>query len=160
MGSGISTKYQINLKEDNGLNDKQSIDVAEKSDDDRINVYFVKKLNQSPEENASYSQNLMSTSDYYLMDEKGRFGEPGSGHNVRIIECDNVYQTAMDFYDHLTDGCKIHQYRNEMKLYTVIDNYRLNFRPYTSTPGSPAVDIFIESANKLLQKIHFIERKL
>ena len=42
----------------------------------------------------------------------------------------------------------------------IIDNYRLNFRPYTSTLGSPAVDIFIESANKLLQKIHFIERTL
>lgn len=120
----------------------------------------MKKLNQQQEENASFSQNLMSTSDYYAMDEKGRFGESGTGHNVSVIECDNVYQTAMDFYDHLTEGCKIKQYKNEMKLYTIIDNYRLNFRPYTSTLQSPAVDIFIESANKLLQKIHFIQRKL
>jgi len=159
VGSGISTKYQIQSSENTYDKMQGLISLEVKTDSERINRYFERKLNQKPDEEASLSKNLMTTSQYYEMDSNGRFGQSGVGHRVRVIECDDVYNTAMDFYDHITEGCKIKQYKGELKLYTVLDNYRINFRPYTSTKNSPAVDIFIEFPTSLIQKIHFIQRQ-
>jgi len=158
MGSGISTKYQIKTPDNNFEKKQELISSKKVLDNEKINRYIEKKLNQKPEEEANFSKNLMTTSQYYEMDSDGRFGQQGIGHRVRIVECDDVFDTAMDFYDHITEGCTIKQYKGEMKLYTVLDNYRINFRPYTSTQNSPAVDIFIEYPTRLIQKIHFVQR--
>ena len=49
---------------------------------------------------------------------------------------------------------------NDSALYCFLDDgVRINFRPYSSSPGSPAVDIHIYSVDKI-QKIHFVLRTL
>lgn len=106
--------------------------------------------------------------DYNLHD--GLFGERGKGgsRTIRNIASDDPAATAKDFYDKLAHG------GIEKQLFKkdgspngwqtkMADGSIVNWRPKSSSSdGSPAVDIFISTADEggeiKNQKIHFVRR--
>ena len=160
MGSGLCAIYE--LKSSFGVlsvsETKNNYRSAEK--DNRGENYFQRMLSREPEEGATYSRNMVDTALHYEMDEKGLFGKPGSGRNVRVIESDDPMGTAMDFFSKISEGAKTDIMNGGSALFCNLnDGVRINFRPYSSTPGSPAVDIHMEMPDRW-QKIHFIMREL
>lgn len=159
MGSGLCAIYEL----DSTFGELSVSEVRNNygsEEDTRLDDYFQKMLSRKTDEEATYSRNMVDTARHYEMDENGLFGKPGSGKNVRIIESDDPMGTAMDFFSKISEGAKTDTMNGGSALFCNLnDGVRINFRPYSSTPGSPAVDIHIEMLNRL-QKIHFVLREL
>lgn len=82
------------------------------------------------------------------------------GYRVNSFQATQFRKQAMDFFEKISNGAKIGTMNNESALYCHLnDGVRINFRPYSSSPGSPAVDIHIVQVDKI-QKIHFVLREL
>ncbi len=114
------------------------------------------------EEEAVTKKSLATVSDgkNYMTKFYSLFGKRGEGRYVRIIESEDPMGSAMDFFEKISNGAKIGTMNNESALYCHLnDGVRINFRPYSSSPGSPAVDIHIVQMDKI-QKIHFVLREL
>jgi len=159
MGSGLSAIYELKFS-------CGAMVVSEKADnsalkrDGRLDDYFDRMLSRRTDEEATYSRNVVDTALHYEMDDNGLFGKPGKGRDVRVIESYDPMGTAMDFFEKISEGAKIKTMNDDSALYCFLnDGVRINFRPYSSTPGSPAVDINIKLVDKI-QKIHFVLRDL
>ena len=116
--------------------------------------------------NPPLSENLAKTAKKYKMTKGGYFGRKGRGKNVREIVCKNSpYKEAKKFFKRLTQGYVAKpfptKYGNGFKVVTD-DNTVIVFRPVTSSPKSPAVDIKISAtspAGLKKQKIHFVKKE-
>ena len=116
----------------------------------------------------SVSENLGKLQDKYDPDGDGLFGDRGRGGSatIRNIASDDPAQTAKDFYDTLAYGGieKILTYPdgNPKGFQTIMsDGTIINYRPVSSSDGTPAVDIDVqysdEHGNLVTQKIHFVK---
>lgn len=99
---------------------------------------------------------------------EGYFGHKGTGKDIRVIECDNVYDTCKNFYDKIAYGGmenisftrdgKHYMYQAKMR-----DGSIVTYREFTSTEDSPAVSISIKGSTDTggikKQKIHFVKRR-
>ena len=114
------------------------------------------------------SENIASVASEFGL-HNGFFGTRGIGGSasIRNIESDDPEATAKEFYDKLAHG------GIENPLYKkdgspngfqtkMADGSIINWRPSSSSDGSPAVDIFVttidENGSIKTQKIHFIRR--
>lgn len=159
MGSGLSVIYDI--KSSCGeMGVSEMTDEYASNRDSRLKDYFSRMLSRKTDEEATYSRNVVDTAFHYEINDNGLFGKRGEGRYVRIIESEDPMGSAMDFFEKISNGAKIGTMNNESALYCHLnDGVRINFRPYSSSPGSPAVDIHIVQMDKI-QKIHFVLREL
>ncbi len=159
MGSGISAIYTLNSYLGAiAVSEKASNYVSKR--DVRLDDYFDRILSRRTHEEATYSRNMSDMALHHEIDAKGLFGKPGKGKDVRIVESYDPMGTVMDFFEKISDGARVNTMNNDSALYCFLDDgVRINFRPYSSSPESPAVDIHIYSVDKI-QKIHFVLRTL
>lgn len=117
--------------------------------------------------NPSFKTNLAKTSKKYKMTKGGYFGKKSSNakHNsTRTIKCKNSpYAEAKKFFKKLTQGYKAKDLNTKYgkgKIVKFDDGTVVTFRPVTSSPKSPAVDIQITLATSKFQKqkIHFSKK--
>ena len=98
----------------------------------------------------------------------GLFGQLGNSNtsNIRHITSIDPQQTAKDFYDKIALGGKqkgLYYKDGSLKGYQtkMCDGTIINYRLSSSSDGTPAVDIDIQSSNNhgdiKTQKIHFVK---
>ena len=104
----------------------------------------------------------------YPLNERGYFGEkgrskrkPGQKQVVRVIESENQYKTAKDFYSKISKGGKESPLPNSQgKRKDLLDKTTIVYREKTSTPSSPAVSLNTPKNSKVeSQKIHFEKKQ-
>lgn len=105
------------------------------------------------------NDNLPAVEKEYFLSKSGHFGEKGK--NVRVIKSRNPVSTSQDFYSKIGEGGSITALPNgKGTMTTLSDGTRIVHRLITSTKGSPAVEITINSPSKVKnQKIHFIREE-
>ncbi len=106
----------------------------------------------------SISNNAKAMSSKYPID-NGYFGTKGKNH--RVIYSKNQYETASDFYSRISRGGSEKSLpNNKGKINYLEDGTKIVYRPKTSTPDSPAVEITVYYPNSVRgQKIHFLKEK-
>lgn len=123
-----------------------------------IKEYFAQK--------GTVEENAFRMRKKYPLTEKGLFGEKGKGKTQgkgnkkeykRVIQCDNQYKTAKDFYLKIGKGGKEKFLSNgHGKSKVLKDKTIIIYRKKTSTPNSPAVSLNIQKESVIKnQKIHF-----
>lgn len=106
----------------------------------------------------SFSGNLPSLESEFPMTPGGWFGEKSSKKNsdARIIKSQDPLATAEHFFDLASNGGKMHVDTPKIKIVKFYDGSRVGFRPVSTSDGSPAVEIWLESPSRCKdQKIHF-----
>ena len=100
--------------------------------------------------------NAKAMSSIYPM-KNGYFGVKGKNH--RVIYSKDQYRTASDFYLRISHGGSEKSLpNNKGKISYLEDGTKIVYRPKTSTPDSPAVEITIYYPNSVRgQKIHFLK---
>ena len=100
--------------------------------------------------------NAKAISHKYPYTKNGYFGEKGK--NVRIIKAPNADIAAQDFYKGISKGGKEEPLANGKGVRNILDDgTMIVYRPVTSTPNSPAVEIRKSSTLEIRnQKIHFL----
>ena len=97
----------------------------------------------------------------YPLSREGFFGSKGSG-KARVITSSNAVKTAKDFWSKLSDGGKKFSAGPGVKGVKFSDGSQAYLRIKTSSIGSPAIHISIQSSHtgiKNNQKIHFETNK-
>jgi len=116
---------------------------------EKVIKFCEEMVHRKPYEESSYSQNLANTAQHFEMNEQGLFGKPGEGKNVRLIESDNPMQSAMSFYSELSEGGLCSYTPNHHGVISILDDGKsVLFRPYSTTEGSPAVEIRIQTGKR------------
>lgn len=127
-------------------------------------------LFKSKKKQTTIEENARRMKKKYPLNEEGYFGKRGKGRargkrgkkeKVRVIESNNQYRTARDFYLKIGRGGKEGPLPNghgvERRL---SDDSSIIYREKTGTENSPAVHIHINKESKIQnQKIHFERRK-
>ena len=111
----------------------------------------------------SIAENLPELTNKYKF-QKGYFGERGTSSQIRVMVCSDQYSESKAFYDKLAYwGIEKNLEKGNGVRTNMADGTIIIYREYTSTDGSPAVDIGIKfSSNKELikqQRIHFVKDK-
>ena len=109
------------------------------------------------------ADNLADVTKHFPLTKDGLFGK--QGRNARNIESNAPISTAYEFFNRLVRGyAKIHPifYKDGSKKgcwVEMTDGARITFRKLSTSDGSPAVDIRIESPGRVkTQKIHFVKK--
>lgn len=107
---------------------------------------------------SNISENIKNLEEKFLKNSSGYFGKRGASSKVRIIESNNQYKTAQEFWDILSKGGNIQVLLNKHGLIVYFhDGCYATYRVITSTKGSPAIEINIKNYDNVKsQKIHFI----
>lgn len=108
------------------------------------------------------TDNLPALTEKFPLSPGGYFGVKGRGKtSVRRIESDAPLATAKKFFDIASEGSiETVTYPKGAVKKTLKDKTHITFRKTSSSDGSPAVDISIESPGRVKnQKIHFIKAK-
>lgn len=120
------------------------------------------------EQKNTLDYNVDKMRDDYPLDEQGYFGKKGKSKGkpaqkqaVRVIESDNQYRTAKDFYSKISKGGKESRLANgKGKRNDLPDKTTIIYRKKTSSPNSPAVSLKTNQSSKVKsQKIHFEKEK-
>ena len=104
--------------------------------------------------------NIRQAAKKFPMNDAGEFGKKGRGS--RIIEATNPNKAANSFWRILANHGEIDHPRRGVHRATFNDGSIIVYRPVTSTPRSPAVEISIFNPrlpNSRPQKIHFIRKE-
>lgn len=119
--------------------------------------------------NPPLSKNLTKTAKKYKMTKGGYFGEKSKTakkERTRTIFCKNSpYKEAKKFFKSLTQGYIAKPLPTKYGMGKIVifdDDTTITFRPVTSSPKSPAVDIQISSSSPKglkKQKIHFAKKE-
>jgi len=163
MGSGISTKYQIKNSSELHASEK---DLEYGSNSNRVfeeeflNDFFSEELGELKVENASLENNILSNKEVLKFHEDGRFGD-FVRNEIDNYYSDNPMKDAMICYKKMAFGGERGLRENNSRaIYSrFADGSFVQFRPISSSPGSPAVELkvqFIDSGR--IRKIHFIKR--
>jgi hypothetical protein len=111
----------------------------------------------------SIAENLPELTSKYKF-QNGYFGERGTSSQIRVINCSDQYSESKAFYNKLAYGGIEEPLKKGNGVRTnMADGTIIIYREYTSTDGSPAVDIGIKfCSNKGLikqQRVHFVKDK-
>ena len=102
-----------------------------------------------------FASNISVVTEKYSLNENGYFGDKGK--NCRVIKCSDPVTVSAEFYEIISRGGKEIALPNGKGVQTVFaDNTRIVYRIYTSTEGSPAIEIRVIGGTVKQQKIHFI----
>ena len=155
MGSGISAKYELCTYEDS-LQENESYE--RHYDDDYVESFCREKIETPPVKGSSLDENYLMVKDKYPLRAGGNLGEKGKTSGINVYKSDNPMQSAMEMYSDLSYGGRTEFTKNNHGIQTVFeDESSILYRPYTSIPGSPAVEISVVNSKYLRnQKIHFI----
>lgn len=113
----------------------------------------------------SVGENLSKIKSCFLYN-NGFFGISGDGGKdySRHIVSENPLATAYKFYNLLSEGGIESKMRNDKGIFTKMkDGTVISYREYSSSDGSPVVDINIKNSSNSSgirkQKIHFIKEE-
>lgn len=110
------------------------------------------------------ADNLPDVEKHFPLSPSGMFGK--KGHGARVIETNSPVSTAYELFNRLVEGYdKIEpiQYkdgkRKGCKAY-MNDGSVITFRKRSTSDGSPAVDIKIETQGRVKShKVHFVRKE-
>lgn len=110
----------------------------------------------------SLTDNLPDVTRRFPLAPCGKFGEPG--RNARIIRSRSPVGTAYEFFNRMSKGyvkISVIPYRDGGKkgcVATLKDGMRITLRKKSSSDGSPAVNVNIQSPGRVKpHKIHFVK---
>lgn len=155
MGSGISAKYELRTYDG-------SMQVSENYercyDDDFIESFCREKIETAQIKGSSLDENYLKVKEKYPLRAGGNLGEKGKTSGINVYKTDNPMQSAMEMYSDLSYGGRTEFTKNKHGIQTIFeDESFILYRPYTSTYGSPAVEISVVNSKYFRnQKIHFI----
>lgn len=105
--------------------------------------------------------NLKSLKKLFPLSPGGYFGKIGKSGKVRVIESDDPVRTAKSFFNLASKGGTVVKDKKAgMTRVYFKDGSYVTMRLYTSTNGSPAVELNLNTSHstvKPFQKIHFIK---
>lgn len=157
MGSGLSTKYVIHTSY--GV-----LEVGEKEkeyrrvfDEDYLNEFCREMMERPKVDGSSIDGNYLKVQDKYPLRAGGNLGERTGKAGLNNWYSDNPMRDAMELFSDLSNGGITEYSGNNHGIITTFENKsNVMFRPYTSTEGSPAVDIRVSNPGMIRgQKIHF-----
>lgn len=129
---------------------------------------WVLELTQEKGRKGTVDYNAHKMRRKYPLNEQGYFGKkgkskgkPGQKQVVRVIESENQYKTAKDFYSKISKRGKESLLPNGRgKRKDLSDKTAIVYREKTGTPNSPAVSLNTPKSSKVEnQKIHFEKRR-
>ena len=163
MGSGISTKYQIDSSYGTYYVSEKESEYGSKIervfDEDFLNDFCNEKIKQKPIEGSSIESNYQRVKDKYPLRTGGNLGDKTKETGRNEFHCDNPMQEAMKLYSELSYGGETQYTQNLHGIMSKMSDGTILFRPYTSTAGSPAVEVrvdFLDSGK--MRKIHFVKK--
>jgi hypothetical protein len=156
MGSGISTKYQLNPYYGE-MEVRESDSMYRRVFDEDYLDEFCREMIERPEvEGSSMDKNYLKVQDKYPIRTGGNLGHKTDHTGFNNFYSDNPMKDAMELYSNLSNGSAT-RIQDDVVLSKFKDGDIVSFRPYTSTSGSPAVDIKVVSSSILRkQRIHFL----
>lgn len=119
---------------------------------------------KSPSSFEALHKNLKSVAAHYPVTANGYFGAPGkqAKGRTRIIESDKPSKTAKMFFMVAAKDGRIVKYSDgTVTVAKFDDGSRVSYRQTSTSDGSPAVEIIIETPGRgfpKFQKIHFTKR--
>lgn len=164
MGSGISTKYQIDTSYGTYYVSEKEAEYGSKIervfDEDYLNDFFNDELQEPRVENASLEKNIISNKEELKFHENGRFGDEVK-NGIDNYYSDNPMADAMRCYKKMAYGGKRNiRNTNDQAIFSQFeDGSFVQFRPISSSPSSPAVEVrvdFLDSGK--MRKIHFVKK--
>jgi hypothetical protein len=116
-----------------------------------------------PASRDSLNSNFQKARDQFPTSPGGYFGTGRSGGKTRQIQSRDPLGTAKKTFKMLSKGGKVAQLPKPGAMTSVFkDGSRVNFRPASSSDGSPVIEIAFPkptSGVPATQKIHFVEVK-
>lgn len=156
MGSGISTKYQIDPCFGEMEAREPDSDYKRVFDEDYLDDFCREMVERPKVEGSSIDKNYLKVQEKYPLRTGGNLGHKTDHPGFNNYYSDNPMRDAMDLYSDLSYGSTT-RIQDDVVLSKFGDGDIISFRPYTSTSGSPAVDIKIVSSSILRnQRIHFM----
>ena len=112
------------------------------------------------------ADNLAAVTKHFPLTADGLFGKSSGRSGVRHIETDSPISTAYEFFNRLIEGYDIIEpisykdgKRKGCKAY-MNDGSVITFRKRSTSDGSPAVDIKIETQGRVKShKVHFVKKE-
>ena len=141
-----------------GNSSNPQIGIDQEKYDNKVSENYSSLNETSYDEKSNIYSNAKKASNIFPMTEKGFFGVQGD--NCRVIKCSNAYSDSQLFFNILkSGGGPEKEFTNGHGVYVdLADGTRVSYRKYTSTKGSPAVEITVSGSDKVKnQKIHFEE---
>lgn len=165
MGSGISTKYQIDSSYGTYYISEKEAEYGSKVervfDEDFLNDFCNEKISQKPIEGSSIESNYQRVKDKYPLRTGGNLGDKTDHTKYNVKYSEDPIRDAMEMYSDLSYGGKTGYTDNLHGIQTDFrDGSHILFRPYSSIPGSPSVDITVINPSSLRpwQRIHFLKK--
>jgi len=157
MGSGISTKYQIDPYYGEMKAREPDAEYRRVFDEDYLDDFCREMIERPKVEGSSIDKNYLRVQDKYPLRTGGNLGHRTSNQGRNEFYSDNPMRDAMEMFSDLSYGGATEYTGNNHGIVTTFyDKSNILFRPYTSTKGSPAVDIKITNPGIVRgQKIHF-----
>lgn len=164
MGSGISTKYQIDSSYGTYYVSERELQYGTKIerffDEDYLNEFFFEDMQEAEIEDASLENNILTNKNELKFHDNGRFGDE-IRNGIDNYYSEEPMKDAMKCYKKMAYGGKrdIRSNNKEAIFSRFQDGSFVQFRPISSFPESPVVELrvgFIDS-NKM-RKIHFTKK--
>ena len=157
MGSGLSTKYVIHTSYGVLEVGESEQEYRRVFDEDYLDEFCREMIERPKVDGSSIDGNYLKVQDKYPLRAGGNLGEKTGKTGYNNWYSDNPMQDAMELYSDLSNGGYTAYSGNEHGIIATLgDKSKVMFRPYTSTEGSPAVDIKIANPGIVRgQKIHF-----
>lgn len=158
MGSGFSTKYETNYSYGAMEVGEQDCPYNRVFDEDYIDDFCQQMIDRPKVEGSSIDSNYLNVQDKYPLRTGGNLGEGTGKSGNNNWFSDDPMRDAMEMFSDLSYGGKTSFSENYHGIISKFgDSSSVMFRPYTSTPDSPAVEIRIINSLYLRgQKIHFL----
>lgn len=156
MGSGISTKYEINSSF--GVMEVRETDSQYRRvfDEDYLNDFCNEMIERPEVEGSSIDGNYLKVRDKYPLRTGGNLGHQTHHTGYNNYYSENPMKDAMSLYSDLSYGGYTWQ-EDGIIISKFKDGDIVSFRPISSTVNSPAVDIHvIHSSLMRWQRIHFL----
>ncbi|CCI84935.1 hypothetical protein FC52_GL001006 [Lactobacillus pasteurii DSM 23907 = CRBIP 24.76] len=110
---------------------------------------------------ASIQENIRQLTKDYPLSPGGEFGKAGKSSGVRVIEANDQFKTAQDFWLKLSKGGEeLYLPNKKGKKVIFPDGSISTYRIITSTKNSPAIEIYVYHNNSKIKmkKIHFVRK--
>lgn len=164
MGSGISTKYQIDssygLFQVTENEVEYGPEIVRSFDEEYLNKFFGEELQEPRIENASLESNIMINRERLKFHDNGRFGDEVE-HGIDNFYSEDPMKDAIECYKTMAYGGKrsIRGNNERVLVSQFMDGSFVQIRPISSSPGSPAVEVRVDFINSgRMRKIHFVRK--
>ena len=156
MGSGLSTKYVLHPYHGVLEVGEPEQEYRRVFDEDSLDEFCREMIERPKEDGSSIDGNYLTVQDKYPLRTGGNLGQKTDHPGYNNYYSDNPIKDAMDMYSDLSYG-SVTQVRDDVVFSKFEDGDIISFRPYTSTAGSPAVDVHVFNSKILRwQRIHFL----